>query len=180
MAGPDPDPALVARLWARLVLGYTDAAYRDDFAADLIDLLVRCAGAPAATATAVVGLVDLDSLDYAGDDLDLDDAEDAAYDLLVGLRSDVVAQIVLRGDNDAGSLVATARAIDARYDAVLDVIDDLALSSMDDYVAAGWPDDDAAAAFDADDAPLLAPAAEAGDAPFAAPPPRRRRWLGGS
>jgi hypothetical protein len=180
MTGTDPDPATVARLWARLVLACTDPAYREDFAADLTDLLVRCVGAPVATATRVVGMVDLDSLDYAGDDLDLDDAEDAAYDLLVGLRSDVVAEIVLRGNADSGDLVASARAIDARYDALLDVIDDLALASMDDFVAAGWPDDGR----DVDDVDLdagtvIAPPEPTGE-PFAAPPPRRRRWFGGT
>jgi hypothetical protein len=180
MAGTDPDPAVVARLWARLVLGYTDPAYRDDFAADLIELLVRCVGAPVATATRVVALVDVDSLDYAGDDLDLEDAEDAAYDLLVGLRSDVVAEIVLRGDGDPADLVATARGVDARYDAVLDAIDELPFTSMDDFVAAGWPGDGSGdgPAADPGDAPVVAPP-EPTDAPLAAPP-RRRRWFGGS
>jgi phenylpyruvate tautomerase PptA (4-oxalocrotonate tautomerase family) len=185
MAGTDPDPSAVARLWARLVLAYTDPAFRDDFAADLTDLLVTCAGAPLATVTRVVDMVDLDSLDYAGDDLDLEDAEDAAYDLLVGLRSDVVAEVVLRGDADAADLVATARGIDARYDAVLDVIDDLPLASMDDFVAAGWPADgpagdrDPRTGFDVDATTVVAPP-EPTDEPFAAPPPRRRRWFGGS
>jgi hypothetical protein len=125
----------VTRSWARIVLAYTDADLREDFSADLTDLLVVGAGAPVESAVRVVGLLDVDSLDDA-DDLDLDDAEEAAYDLLLGLRSDLVADVVLRGDGEPAELVATARALDRAFDTLLDAIDALGLDDLDAYRAA--------------------------------------------
>jgi len=134
-----PEPrGTVERSWARIVLGYVDPEARDDFSAELTDLLVVGAGAPVEVAVRVVGMLDVDSLDDA-EDLELDDAEDAAYDLLVGLRADLVADVVLRGEGAPAALIATARALDRSIDALLDRIDALTLDDLDDYRAvAGW------------------------------------------
>ncbi|MFL6139813.1 MAG: hypothetical protein ACJ74O_18720 [Frankiaceae bacterium] len=125
----------VTRSWARIVLAYTDPDARDGFPADLTDLLVVGAGAPVESAVRVVGGLDVDSLDDAND-LDLDEAEEAAYDLLLGLRSDLVADVVLNGDGEPGALVATARSLDRAFDALLDAIDGLTLDDLDAYRAA--------------------------------------------
>src|SRR4051794_18438734 len=110
------------RSWARIVLAYTDPGARHDFAADLTDLLVVGAGAPLESAVRVVSGLDIDSLDDAID-LDLDEAEEAAYDLLLGLRSDLVADVVLNGDGEPAALVDSARALDRAFDGLLDTID---------------------------------------------------------
>ena len=125
----------VTRSWARIVLAYADPGARDDFAADLTDLLVVGAGAPLESAVRVVSGLDIDSLDDAVD-VDLDEAEEEAYDLLLGLRSDLVADVVLNGDGEATALVDTARALDRAFDALLDAIDGLALNDLDAYRSA--------------------------------------------
>jgi hypothetical protein len=129
----------IRRLWARLVLGYTDPDHRDEFDVDLCDLLVA-AGARPEDAVHVVATLDLDSLDDA-EDLELDDAEDAAYDLLVGLRSDLVAHIVLRTPGEPPEIVDRARELDRRFDAMLDVVDAVNLDEIEELAGEGEADD---------------------------------------